>query len=94
MVKKIKILGVDFKVEEVECVSKEMLARGQINHLTCEIRIDKSMPEDAKKMTLMHEIMHAIFDLLGYSELEEDEEKVQGIAVALYQLFSTQKIFD
>lgn len=86
MTKAVRILGLDYEIEEVECVSKEELRRGEINFLTNQIRIDKSMPEDLKKQVLIHEMMHAIFDLLGFEDLCTDENKVQSIATALHQV--------
>lgn len=86
MTKAVRILGLDYEIEEVECVSKEELRRGEINFLTNRIRIDKSMPEDLKKQVLIHEMMHAIFDLLGFEDLCTDENKVQSIATALHQV--------
>mgnify|MGYP000945350518 CR=1 FL=1 len=84
--KTINILGLIYTVEEVECVSKDELRRGEINFLTNRIKIDKTMPGDLKNQVLMHEIMHAIFDLLGYEDLCTDENKVQSIATALHQV--------
>lgn len=51
------------------------------------------MPKSLKEQVLMHEILHAVFDLLGLDKLGEDEKKVQSIATALHQIFSTQTIF-
>ena len=62
----LNIMGVHFTVKEVECVSKEELRKGEINYLTNEISIDRTMPESLKEQLLMHEILHAVFDLLGY----------------------------
>lgn len=86
MTKAVRILGLDYEIEEVECVSKEELRKGEINFLINRIRIDKSMPEDLKKQVLIHEMMHAIFDLLGFEDLCTDENKVQSIATALHQV--------
>ena len=61
--------------------------RGQIDFLTGEIKIDKSLPERMKGQVLMHEILHAMFDLLGYEDLRNDEEKVQWIVCGLCALF-------
>lgn len=91
--KEINILGVIYTVEEVDVVNKSDPRRGEINFLTNEIRIDKNMPISLKEQVLMHEILHATFDLLGLSELAEDEEKVQSIATALHQILKTQTIF-
>ena len=92
-IKEINILGVVYTIEEVEVVNKSEPRRGEINFLTNEIRIDKNMPQSLKEQVLMHEILHATFDLLGFSELAEDEEKVQSIATALHQILTTQTIF-
>lgn len=91
--RKINILGIEYTIKEVTVVDKTEPKKGEINFLTNEIRIDESMPVSLKNQTLMHEILHAVFDLLGYQELAEDEEKVQGIATALHQIFTTQTIF-
>ena len=93
MSKGINILGVLYTVEEVDTVNKTDPRRGEINYLTNLIKIDKNMPPSLKEQVLMHEILHAVFDLLGLDELGEDEKKVQSIATALHQIFSTQSIF-
>ena len=92
-IKKINILGVTYTIEEVEVVNKSEPRRGEINFLTNEIKIDKNMPRSLKNQVLMHEILHATFDLLGFNDLAEDEEKVQSIATALHQILTTQTIF-
>ena len=89
----INILGLNYTIEEVDTVNKFEPRKGEINYLSNEIRIDKNMPEDLKNQVLMHEILHAVFELLGMRELAEDEDKVQSIATALHLVFSTQTIF-
>ena len=91
--RELNILGVIYTVEEVEVVNKTEPRRGEINFLTNEIKIDKNMPTSLKEQVLMHEILHATFDLLGFSELAENEEKVQSIATALHQIITSQTIF-
>ena len=93
MIERINILGVVYKIEEVEVVNKCEPRRGEINYLTGEIKLDKNMPLTLKEQVLTHEILHAVFDLLGLDKLAEDEKKVQSIATALHQVFSTQTIF-
>ena len=80
----IDILGIRYTVNEVECVSKDELKKGQINFLTNEILIDKTMTEQNKKITLIHEILHGITEALGMSDLCEDENRVKALATALY----------
>ena len=93
MPKEVNILGVIYQVNEVDTVNKTDPRRGEINYLTNEIKIDKNMPKTLKEQVLMHEIMHAVFDLLGLYELGENEEKVQSIATALHHVFTSQTIF-
>jgi len=59
----------------------------KIDFLTCEIKIDESMPEDLKMQTIFHEIFHAVCDLTGNYEIGENETAVQSIATSLYCLF-------
>lgn len=91
--RELNILGVIYTVEEVGVVNETELRRGEINFLTNAIRINEKMPDSLKEQVLMHEVLHATFDLLGFSELAEDEEKVQSIATALHQIFTSQTIF-
>lgn len=93
MKREINIIGVTYTVEEVDTVNKTNPRRGEINYLTNEIRIDRNMPATLKEQVLMHEILHAVFDLLGLDKLGENEKKVQSIATALHQIFSSQTIF-
>ncbi len=93
MMTEINIMGVIYTVEEVEVVRKEELCKGEIDFMSNKIRIDKNLPQSAKEQTLMHEILHAVFDLLGLYELNEDENKVQSIATALHHVFTSQVIF-
>lgn len=93
MKRKINILGLTYTIEEVDTVNKVEPRKGEINYLSNEIRIDKNMPTDLKNQVLMHEILHALFELLGFNELAEDENLVQSVATALHQIFSTQTIF-
>lgn len=93
MIEKIDILGVEYTVSEVEVVNKEEPRKGEINFLTNEIRIDRQMPISLKEQVLMHEILHAVFELLGMEKLALNERKVQSIATALHQVFATQIIF-
>lgn len=93
MLREINILGCIYTVEEVDIVDRNDPKKGEINFLTNCIRIDKNLPESSKEQVLMHEILHATFDLLGYYDDAENEEKVQGLATALHQIFTSQAIF-
>jgi len=80
----LKILGMKFEVEEVDIVDKHDPSLGLVDYWENTIRIDKNLPKDLKNQTLLHEVIHAIWWLLGYKEEAEDEQKVQGLATALH----------
>lgn len=88
---KIKICGVVFKVVQVPVVSKDEPRKGEINYLSCVIKIDESMPDDLKRQVLMHEIFHAVCDLTGNYDIGENENAVQGISTAIYCVLSENK---
>lgn len=93
MIEEINILGVIYQVNEVDVVDKEELCKGKINYITNEIRIDRGLVQSAKEQTLMHEILHAVFDLLGLDEVNADENKVQGIATGPTPCFYQSNYF-
>lgn len=81
----VNILGLDFAVALVPVVDKMVAADGQIDFSAQTISIDESISEQKQEQVLMHEIVHGIFDQLGFSEQSEDEQLVQSLAVALHQ---------
>lgn len=87
--RKLIIFGVTYDIQKVEVVNKFNPAHGEIDFINCIIKIDKNLPTDLKNQTLLHECLHGIFDLLGYYEDSENEQKVQSIATALHLLFKS-----
>lgn len=49
MPNKVRIVGIDYKVEYVEVVSKSELSYGEIDFMNCIIRIDKTVTEEVQK---------------------------------------------
>lgn len=84
---KVNICGVKHKVVECEDKFDTDLHFGQIDYKTCEIRINKDLPEESKKETLCHEVLHGMLVHLGYAELSQDEQFVQALGNAIYQSF-------
>jgi predicted restriction endonuclease len=84
--KNINILGLTYEIKEVDVVNKEVLRAGEINYITQEIKIDKSLSTEKKNITLLHEIIHGICDQLQFDDLANNEQMVQGLAVALHQI--------
>jgi Zn-dependent peptidase ImmA (M78 family) len=86
MVKKISILGLTYRVNEVEVVNKNIPRNGEINFIEQVIKIDKTLSEERKQITLLHEIIHGICEQLQFNEIGDNEQMVQGFALALHQI--------
>lgn len=93
MIKRINILGVVYEIEEVEVVNKCEPRRGEINYLTCKIKLDKNMPLTLKEQVLTHEILHAVFDLLGLDKLAEDEKRCRASQLPCTKCFLHRLFF-
>ena len=53
---------------------------GATHHKTCKIYIDINMPEDRKRRTLLHELMHCyIYEYIGHSEMQFSDEDIADI---------------
>lgn len=91
-IKKIKIMATEYEVEEVEQIDKYERLLGQINYEEQKIQVDRSISEDMKKETLIHEILHGILEKLGYVDLNEDEQKVHSIASTMYLVLKENKL--
>lgn len=86
---KINILGIPYEVVEVDTIDKSVRIFGHIDYPNQIIKLEKGMGKQYREQTLLHEIVHGIFEGLGYDDLNADEEKVQGIASVLYQVLSS-----
>ena len=86
---KVNICGLKHKVIEAEDVfDSDACHMGMIDHKNLVIKINKDMPEECKKETICHEMMHGILLHIGHSELADNEQLVQALANAIYQGFS------
>ena len=88
--KTVNILGLTYEIIEVDVVNKSIPRSGEINFVEQVIKIDKTLKADRKQITLMHEIVHGIFEHLAFTDLIEDEQVVQGIAIALHQILKAE----
>lgn len=82
---KVNIMGLEFSVEEVECVDKSDPSDGMIDFASQVIRIDRALGDAAKEQTFLHELVHGILGQLKYDEQNGDERLVQGLAIGLHQ---------
>ena len=87
---KIKICGVPHKIVECEDKFDTDCHFGQIDYKACEIRINKDISDESKKEALCHEVLHGMLVHLGYTELSQDEQFVQGLGNAIYQSFEAK----
>lgn len=89
---KVNICGIPHEVIECEDKFDVDAHFGQINHKTCEIRVNKDISDENKTETIIHEMIHGILVHLGYSEESVNEQFVQALANAIYQGFCIKNI--
>jgi hypothetical protein len=83
----VSILGLNYQVVDVDVIERGQEICGQIDHLAQTIKLERKMTPERREQTIIHEIIHGILDQLGYLELHNDEQLVQGLSVALHQTF-------
>lgn len=85
---KINICGIPHTVVEIEDkFNADTIHYGQIEYSKCEITINKNIPDELKKETLCHEIVHGMLYHLGFFDQYTDERLVQALGNAIYQSF-------
>lgn len=84
---KVNICGLTHEVVEVEDKFNVDCHMGMIEYKDLVIKINKDMPDEAKKETLCHEMIHGILVHLGYQDMSNDEQLVQALGNAIYQGF-------
>ncbi len=85
MSEQINILGTTYTVKYVDYISKEELKIGEVDYINQEIKIMNELSDDIKKVTLWHEIIHAVLNQLGFEEAE-NEHLVQSLATGIHQV--------
>ncbi len=94
MKKQIKVFGLNYEIEEVDeidSVEEGVIIAGQIQHLQQKILIRKDLSKERKKVTLLHEILHAIFQQLGFNEEHDNEHLINSLSTALIQVLNDNK---
>ena len=84
MPRRISILGITYRVRYKKLPDGEdgyILPRKQIIVLGRHLSVEKA------RQVLVHEVVHAILDQLGYLDLYENEHLVQGLAIGLCGAF-------
>ena len=95
MLNEIKIMGIPFKIVEkaVVCKGESGITRGAIDFSNDTIEIDEELSAERKEQVIIHEVIHAIFDLIGDEELTKDERTVQSLSAALYCVIKENNLF-
>ena len=82
--KKIKIGGRTYEVAVTDNLRLGSVnCSGEIDYLALEIRI-APIAKEKQESTLLHELVHGIYDHLGYSV--HNEKKIDELANALYMV--------
>lgn len=91
--KKLKIGGIVYDVQKTKDLKNgSNYYSGEVDYMECVIRIH---PANTQKMEadFCHEMVHGIFDYLGYTN--HNEKKVDELAKALYMVFKDNpKMFE
>ena len=66
---------------------------GSCNVVTNTITLDgsKSLPDSRKEATFLHELLHAILNEMGQTELFKDEQFIDTLSSFLHQALTTSK---
>ncbi len=85
---KINILGLDYKVKQVDEVSNSDYMMGLIDVEKQKILLCKGMTEQHKKQVLVHEAIHGTLNQLGYLKESDDEALVNSLSCSLCHIFA------
>lgn len=80
---KVKIGGIDYSIEIKEDLVGHTGNWGETNLKKTTIALDSNMSKQRTNQTLVHEIVHGIFEEAGF---EQDEDKVNRLGIVLYQV--------
>lgn len=89
----INICGIPFVIKEVDEIPAEIkgeIVHGEISHSRAEILLRKSLPNELKRLALIHEWVHGVLVMIGRADLSDDEMLVQNIALAIYNAFDVR----
>lgn len=90
--REVKIFGETYEVIEQEIIDNMVEKIGLIDHMQNKIYIKKSLSEDKKKVTLIHEILHGILSQLGFDDEHDNEHLIDSLSTAIYQVFKSNSL--
>lgn len=88
--KKFTIFGLTFKVTQPWKIGKGN-HWGECSIASKSIKVKRSLNQEQKEITYLHEVTHAILDSLEYNDLSHDEDFVERFSKALHQVLKTSE---
>jgi Zn-dependent peptidase ImmA (M78 family) len=70
---KLKILGCDYDVTEVDQVARDEYKFGEVDHVEQTILISRNLKPQRKVETILHEVFHCLLFEMGEMELHGNE---------------------
>ena len=89
---KVNICGLLHEVIECEDIFDVDIHLGQIDYKDLTIKVNKDMPEEAKKEAICHEMVHGMLVHLGFNDESNNEQFVQALGNAIYQGFLIKEV--
>jgi len=89
----IKILNLEFEIQEVTEISHGSENIGETDHIKQIIYIKKNLSSERKNVVILHEILHSIFEQLGFDEQHDDELLINALSTALYRVLVDNALF-
>ena len=81
---KIKIGGLTYEVVETENITLGIDYNAEILYQSSKINIRPNGSKEQKERTFLHEVIHGIYDNLGY--IDHNEKQIDELAGAFYAL--------
>ena len=81
----VKVGGIVYPIEIVNDFTGETGDWGQTNFKKTTITLDSNMSKQRTEQTLVHEIVHCIFEEAG---LEQEEDKINRLGIVLHQVLT------
>lgn len=86
----VNILGVRYQIVR-KPLMRERNCWGEIDYLNQRIEIEEALTSDKLNIVLLHEILHGIFEELGFADENANEHLVQSLATAIYKVLVDNK---
>lgn len=89
----VRVLYQDYVVKRLDVIDRDDSILGMIDHVENVIYIKNNLTSEKGKVTLVHEILHAVFEQLGFDDEHDNKHLIKSLATGLYQVFQGNKKF-